>query len=102
MRRRVAEGASQHAAMVGTRERDNNLDGSAKDASAHNDLRQACAQCRGSERALELFAAIRNGDAVDIGSSNIRMKLLLSEGQIKRSSVDPDPGGSTPGGCQPC
>merc|ERR1719163_1369399 len=63
--------ASRHVAMVRACGRDGNLEGSVAafrrlqqsgsgvDTRAHNALLQACAQCRDSEQALELFAAMK-------------------------------------------
>merc|ERR1719460_1102971 len=92
-----AEGASRHIAMVRACGRDGNLEGSVAafrrlqqsgttvDTRAHNALLQACVQCRDSEQALELFAAMKKDGAADVVSFNIVMKLLLSLGQLEEA-----------------
>merc|ERR1719172_156494 len=92
-----AEDASRHIAMVRACGRDGNLEGSvaafqrlqqsgsAVGTRAHNALLQACVQCRDSEQALELFAAMKKDGAADVVSFNIVMKLLLSLGQLEEA-----------------
>merc|ERR1719387_572487 len=91
------EGASRHIAMVRACGRDGNLEGSVAafrrlqqsgstvGTRAHNALLQACVQCRDSEQALELFAAMKKDGAADVVSFNIVMKLLLSEGRLEEA-----------------
>merc|ERR1719375_2287665 len=86
--------ASRHVAMVRACGRDGNLEGSVAafrrlqqsgstvDTRAHNALLQACSQCRDSEQALELFAAMKKDRVADVVSFNIVMKLLLSMGRL--------------------
>merc|ERR1719359_1691753 len=92
-----AEGASRHIAMVRACGRDGNLEGSVAafqrlqqsgstvGTREHNALLQACVQCRDSEQALELFAAMKKDGAADVVSFNIVMKLLLSLGQLEEA-----------------
>jgi pentatricopeptide repeat protein len=93
----AAEDASRHVAMVRACGRDGNLEGSvaafrrlqqsgsAVGTREQNALLQACVQCRDSEQALELFAAMKKDGAADVVSFNIVMKLLLSLGQLEEA-----------------
>merc|ERR1719326_2891526 len=89
--------ASRHVAMVRACGRDGNLEGSVAafrrlqqsgsgvDTRAHNALLQACAQCKDSEQALELFAAMKKDNVADVVSFNIVMKLLLSSDRLEEA-----------------
>merc|ERR1719326_1448184 len=89
-----AEDASRHIAMVRACGRDGNLEGALAafgrlqqsgwtvGTREHNALLQAFVQCRNSEQALELFAAMKKDGAADVVSFNIVMKLLLSLGRL--------------------
>ena len=46
---------------------------------------EACVQCRDSEQALELLAAMKKDGAADVVSFNIVLGLLLSLAQLEES-----------------